>query len=274
MSSIHGRQNTIAHLFEDDNTVLKNEIEKAKAKLEKHQHRENQNSINGAQSITDWSNSYLKFKDYEDEDELKKHIEILESKLKKRLNLTSKAQSFCCSKNRGEERRVANLSLESRLDEMRLYRDEGSRCYRSNNYEAALKLFEKSLLFAEYCFPQSIEEKKMVQDEKEICLLNSAACYFDQHEFQKCISCCREVLDMTPGNSVKAFYRLSQCYRKMLIFDKGNEYIQKAKSLLKDDSDPLVALIQQEEVLLKKAIVEYRRDSKKMAKRMISFKKK
>jgi hypothetical protein len=60
----------------------------------------------------------------------------------------------------------------------------------------------------------------------------------------------------------------------MLIFDKGNEYIQKAKSLLKDDSDPLVALIQQEEVLLKKAIVEYRRDSKKMAKRMISFKKK
>jgi hypothetical protein len=59
----------------------------------------------------------------------------------------------------------------------------------------------------------------------------------------------------------------------MLIFDKVNEYIQMARSLLKDDSDPLAALIHREEMLLKKAIVEYKRDSKEMAKRMILSRK-
>lgn len=259
----------LAQLFQKENEMLKLEIERANARLEKHRCREKQSIV-----AADWSNSYSKFKDYEDEDELEKLIENLELKLKKRLNISSNTpQPFCCSNNRSEERRVANLPLESRLDEMRLYRNEGNRCFRAKNYEAALKLFEKSLLFAEYCFPQSVDDKQKVQNEREICLMNSAFCYFVQHEYQQCISCCNEVLEMTQGNSIKALHRLIQCYRKMLIFDKGNEYIQMARSLLKDNSDPLAALIHREEMLLKKAMVEYKRDSKEMAKRMILSRK-
>ena len=59
-----------------------------------------------------------------------------------------------------------------------------------------------------------------------------------------------------------------------MIFDRADEYIQMAKSSLKDDSDTLLAPIQEEETFLRNAIVKYKRDSKKMAKRMLSSGKK
>lgn len=268
----------LSQLYQPETEKLKREIEKAKDRLTKLRCRYKQNNTptttTTPRSINDWRSTYSKFQDYEDEDELDHYIEQLELKLKQRLNVTPKPHSFCCSQNRREERRVANLTLESRLDEMRLYREEGCRCYRANNYEAALKLFEKSLLFSEYCFPQSMDEKQKVQDEREICLLNSSACYIAQREFHKSISSCQEVLEMTEGKNTKALYRLSKCYRKLMIFDRADEYIQMAKSSLKDDSDTLLAPIQEEEAFLRNAIVKYERDSKKMAKRMLSSGKK
>ena len=187
--------------------------------------------------------------------------------------------SFCCSsQNRDAEVKVIKMTTWERLKHMQLFRcDHGNVEYKKGDFLEASKWYDKSLIYYEYCFMASGEEKDKVENERMLCLLNMAACNLALHKFEECIENCSEVLDIMsngPNNDhkrVKALFRRAQAYRITFRFQQAQVDLEQAKSIMSKSNDSIHSKALDDELhVLTCTIEKYNSNSKEIAKRMMN----
>lgn len=173
------------------NDIVKQELEKEAHELEKKifemkitLQRESHRNTNDVSSQAQWMNSYKRWDDYQDTDELQSKFESAENQLTKlkeriaRLNDTNPKScshrfSCGCSGNKEAERKVVSMTTSKRLKEMLSFKENGNILFKEKNYWDAMALYEKSLVYFEYCFDGSEVEQKKADALRLCCLLNA-----------------------------------------------------------------------------------------------------
>ncbi len=234
----------------------------------------------------DWSGSYRLWNNWEDEDELQDHIDETRKKLLKLQstigsNRKQSGNRSCCpsSCHRHSERIVAKMNLPERLQKMKTFRQlQGNRCFNKGDFDSALKWYEKSLMYYEYCLPKTKEEKQALDKERELSLINSAACHMGLNRYRQCIDCCTEALEVSRGNNIKALYRRAKAYRSICDFEKATNDLKNANRVLaltfsmsgkSEATEGFRLTLQEEQQCLQAAIFHYRESSRNVAKKMM-----
>ena len=236
------------------------EVQKCKAALKNN----NENYDNFESS--DWTKTYKKW------DKLQ-HIENINidlDKNKKKLEMMERKKNRhhfpCCgSHNREDERKVAEMPLDEKLKEMKSFRDEGNQLYQEKKYSQAMILYEKSLIYFEYCLPRNTLDEVKVNHERVYCLVNSAACLLNLGNFTKCIEYCTLALDVD-GKVIKAWLRRARAFREVGNYHRALTDIQSARQL--DVEGTYKASISQESSRLQNHVNKYKKKTRKMAKAM------
>jgi tetratricopeptide (TPR) repeat protein len=165
------------------------------------------------------------------------------------------------------------MSLSERLKKMEAFRQvHGNRCFKKGDFVSALKWYEKSLLYYEYCLPTKKQEREAADKERELSLTNSAACHLGLKNYRQCVDCCTEALEVANGESIKALYRRAKAYRFMCDFGRAMSDLEKAKIITGGDNkaaNVLQNILHDEHCTLQAAILSYREDSKIAAKKMM-----
>ncbi|XP_015181039.1 PREDICTED: stress-induced-phosphoprotein 1 [Polistes dominula] len=118
-----------------------------------------------------------------------------------------------------EKKEEDNLPAEKReaLNEKKL----GNEAYKKKNFEEALKHYNKAV---------ELDPTEIVY------LLNIAAVYFEQKEYDKCICQCEKAIDLGRENRAdfkliaKAFTRIGHAYKKMSNWKQAKIYYEKSMS--------------------------------------------
>ena len=265
-------------------STLQNNLKIDLDRLEKLQLKKTSHELSvSSNSNANWSDSYKQWKEWDCEDELRGRIESTRQRLSK---LSSKSKDrkegsnsrhgqICCpgSQFRDSERIVARMNLSERLKKMEAFRQvHGNRCFKKGDFVSALKWYEKSLLYYEYCLPTKKQEREAADKERELSLTNSAACHLGLTNYRQCIDCCTEALEVANGESIKALYRRAKAYRFMCDFERAMSDLEKAKIITGGDNkaaNVLQNILHDEHCTLQAAILSYREDSKIAAKKMM-----
>eukprot|EP00957_Ditylum_brightwellii_P187232 14259886-Ditylum_brightwellii.AAC.1 len=222
---------------------------------------------------SDWTQSYATWDSWDDTEEInnrllcnKQRVKALKAKTSKcntcnRCHKHNQLPSCAGSQNRKAERQVLEMSMSERLQKMHDFREEGNILFKQTDYRNALALYEKSLIYFEYCFYGNTEEKKAANQQRLTCLLNAAACFMKLLHYGKCIDYCAQALEIDKHNA-KALYRRSQAYRFLHKFDEAQRDINLA--ILTGEEDK-TKVFQKEKLLLKRKMREYAVESKKVA---------
>jgi len=267
-------------------STLQNNLKRDVDRLEKLQVEKTSHELSvPSNSNANWSDSYKQWKEWEDEseDELQGRIERTRQRLSKLSSKSkdskeggnSRRRQICCpgSQFRDSERIVARMSLSERLKKMEAFcQVHGNRCFKKGDFVSALKWYEKSLLYYEYCLPTKKQEREAADKERELSLTNSAACHLGLTNYRQCIDCCTEALEVANGESIKALYRRAKAYRFMCDFERAMSDLEKAKRITGSDNKAANALqniLHDEHCTLQAAILSYREDSKIAAKKMM-----
>jgi len=217
-----------------DVSKLGDEISKMEKQLKKAKINANQQS----ESKSHFSCSYGKWDDFNDTEELEKNIKEYKAKLK---SLKEKSAVYCgninekqcshgincgCLGNKKAERDVMAMSTSERIRSMNSFKNEGNILFGKDQFERALALYEKSLIFYEYCFDGNASERKSAEKLRLQCLLNSAACFLHLNRYRKCIEQCDEALEIDCNNK-KALFRRARAHRFMDKFDLAEKDLMK-----------------------------------------------
>ena len=171
----------VRHELEKDAQEMKKRISDSEVILQK----ASEQDIDKPRSQLQWVASYKKWESYDDIDELTANIESAKKDLRKlneRIkNLNSDTikkkcshQFVCgCSRDKQAERQIVAMSTTKKLDEMRSLKEMGNVFFAEKQYEKALALYEKSLIYFEYCFGGNVEEQRKANELRLSCLLNA-----------------------------------------------------------------------------------------------------
>lgn len=287
----------------------KNQACKLLQEQEQEQQGQSQNESNGGTRSngetkgvkSNWTDIYDKWNNWHDTEDIetditktKKKLSRLEknNEMQKRKNAHNNnsggSSPFCCSssQNRSAEREVVKMSTKERLNHMRLFRmDHGNVEFEQGNYSKACKWYDKSLIYYEYCFMACGTEKEQVEEERLLCLLNTAACHLGLKKYKDCIDVCTEALEASKSNTkhgsklVKALFRRAKAYRLSQDFQKAGDDLRNAQDILllttKNDNDndndvrSRSETLDKELELLTLAIDKYKSNSVAFAKRMM-----
>ena len=264
-----------ASMVQEQVNLLKESIKEKKTILE------SQRKYKHTGTKLDWTTMYKKWEKWEDVDEI--NNSLLEDK-KKILNIKSKTKMRmqssscgCASKDRYEERRVAQMSTIEILKNMTSFRKKyGNACFDKGYFTQALQWYEKALNYFEYSFSQG-EEKLKVHHERLLCLLNAAACFIHLKKFQKCIEYCTDALRMSDGKNMKALFRRAVANRCCGNFESASEDLRAAiqVNLLLPTMDlSHQESFSKEKKLLKTKIQKYSKRRRNFAQRMMEVDKK
>jgi len=133
-------------------------------------------------------------------------------------------------------------------------KDEGNQFFKNQDYNNALKYYEKALDIFRFAFPKAEGEDEIINKVKLPCLLNSAACQLKLKMYRDAWLSCEKSLDIDP-KSVKAIFRRGQSHLGMSEFDKAMKDYEAALTLdpkSKELQQALLDLKQQEEIYRKK----------------------
>lgn len=224
-----------------DISKLEDEISKMEKQLKKAKINENEQS----ESTSHFSDSYGKWNDFNDTEELEENIKACKAKLK---SLKEKSNVYCgnvnekkcshgincgCLGNKKAERDVMAMSTSERIRSMNSFKNEGNILFGKEQYEKALALYEKSLIYYEYCFDGNSSERKSAVKLRLQCLLNYAACFLHLNLYRKCIEQCDEALEIDCNNK-KALFRRARAHRFMDKFDLAEKDLMKILELRRE----------------------------------------
>lgn len=184
--------------------------------------------------------SYQKWDSYRDTEELQTNVTSAKTdlaKLKEKIadhtngnsiqTKTCSHRNNCgCSGNRQAEREAIAMGTARRLQEMQSLKREGNALFGHQKHQQALALYEKSLIYFEYCFDGTDEEQKRADELRLVCLLNAAACFLHLKMYPRCIDYCNEALEIDDTN-VKALFRRARAYRLHDKFDVAEEDLKR-----------------------------------------------
>ena len=186
-----------------------------------------------------WAKAYKHWDCYEDTDELeekinaaKKDLAKLDDKIKNHGSDSSSKQcghrhNCSCSGDKRAEREVVAMRTSERLDKMALFKEEANALYAHKKYRNALALYEKSLIYFEYCFDGTDVEREIADALQLQCLLNCAACFLQLKLYPKVIEYCNEALEVD-GRSAKAWFRRAKAHRLQDKLEVAEKDLKKA----------------------------------------------
>jgi len=228
------------------NNIVRQEMEKDAQKVER-KIMDMENALQRASyhehSHSQWTASYRQWEHYQDTDELTSEIESAKNDLVKirdrinRLNddnpskMCSHRFACSCSGNKQAEREVASMSTSKRLKEIHSLKASGNIFFGEKEYREALALYEKSLLYYEYCLNCTKNERKQADSLRLQCLLNAAACFLELKMYPRCIEYCTEALELDV-KSVKALFRRARALRLHDEFDAAEVDLMTAKDIV------------------------------------------
>jgi len=224
--------------------------------------------------LSGWISTYEKWDKWEDTEEIETQLSTARQNLTDlKANPDTQRPSVvpCCrgSHNRRAERYVARMTTQNRLHHMISFRNKGNTYFKKGDYSSALQWYDKSLIYYEYCFPINEEEKKSIDRERRCCLLNCAACYLHQKQYNKCIEHCNDALDLSAGVNVKALFRRAQAHRCVDDFDAAEADLKEAKRLDCSLKGVHAKAMDKEALILTAEIDAYKSQSERIAKRML-----
>ena len=249
---------------------LKDSIEKASSSADENRN-DNTNKTNNT-----LTSSYSHWDSYEDVEELheqinnaKKSLIKLNDKINNHDNPNTSTNKQCghryqcsCSGDKRAEREVVAMKTCDRLDEMIHFKEQGNNLFTQQNYKEALALYEKSLIYFEYCFDGSPDERKQADAIREVCLLNAAACFLRLRLYSKCIEYCTDAIEVDDSNP-KAWFRRARAHRLTHDFDAAEKDLDKAREVSNSETDTIQS-IYCELRLLKDDVKEYNDSSSKL----------
>ena len=222
--------------------------------------------------------SYNQWDTYEDVEELqeqindtKKDLIKLNDKINSNNNSNSSTNKQCghryecsCSGDKRAERAVVAMKTCDRLNEMVQFKEQGNSLFTQQNYKGALALYEKSLIYFEYCFDGSLDERKQADTIREVCLLNAAVCFLRLKLYSKCIEYCTDAIQVDDNNP-KAWFRRAKARRMIHDFDAAEKDLERAREVSNGDTDN-VQSIDRELRLLRNDTKRYNNSSSKLFK--------
>ncbi|KAL7551357.1 hypothetical protein ACHAWF_014546 [Thalassiosira exigua] len=269
----HGMKNIVGQEMVKERDKLERKILSLKHKLNKATvAREQSNS-------SSWADDYTRWDCYEDVEDLEVEIKEAENDLCKlnekiKLHNSKETDKECghsyrcsCTGDKSAERAVIAMPTSQRLDQMALFKKQGNDLYAQNEYGESLVLYEKSLIYFEYCFDGTQEERMRADTLRLQCLLNAASCFLHLKLYPRCIEYCNEALQIRP--STKAWFRRSRAHRLQGKFDIAEADLAKASNSLGSNSS-LRGDIQREMRLLKEDQRTYQEALTKFAKTSLS----
>mmetsp|Transcript_17639 Transcript_17639/g.49945 ORF Transcript_17639/g.49945 Transcript_17639/m.49945 type:complete len:442 (-) Transcript_17639:60-1385(-) len=168
-----------------------------------------------------------------------------------------------CSHDHQKEWAIYDKSTEEKINAADRFRQEGNEAYRKHNYGLAAVHYRKALLQFDYTFADTDEEEKLVDDVKERCLLNLAACKCQQEEWDEVLTQCRLALEINP-RSVKAFYRTGQAHLARDQFELATDSLRSAHELEPQNPEVHAALKQ-----LRKNMARYKARQREVFREMV-----
>lgn len=250
-------------------------LEESLSKANSSEDKNTNNNINTTHNTT-LTSSYSHWDSYEDVEELheqisdaKKDLVKLNDKINSHKNTSSEKScshryQCSCSGDKRAEREVVAMKTCDRLDEMVLFKEQGNSLFTQHNYKGALALYEKALIYFEYCFDGSQDERKQADVIREVCLLNAAACFLRLKLYSKCIEYCNDAIQVDDSNP-KAWFRRARAHRLQHDFDVAKKDLEKAKEVSNGDTDTVQA-IDRELRLLADDVKQYNNSSSKLFK--------
>jgi len=145
---------------------------------------------------------------------------------------------------------------------MVLFKEQGNTLFTQHNYKEALALYEKALIYFEYCFDGSLDERKQADAIRELCLLNAAACFLRLKLYSKCIEYCTDAIEVDDRNP-KAWFRRARALRLTHNFDAAEKDLEMAREVSNGDTET-VQSIDRELRLLKDDVKRYNDSSSKL----------
>eukprot|EP00984_Skeletonema_dohrnii_P035212 scaffold34695_cov222-Skeletonema_dohrnii-CCMP3373.AAC.2 len=263
--------------------LMKGEMEKERDKLqsviaglEERLARIDATPTHSTASKGSWE-SYTQFDrlDVDTRDELEAQIKLARSnlgKLKEKEKMQSNPKSCShshpclCSQNRSAEIAVMSMTTLQRIEEMKKFKLDGNALFKENRSHEALQMYQKALIYYEYCFDAVDCEKRELEHVRLLCLLNAAACTLRLESYKQCVEFCNEALEIDDKNP-KAFFRRAKSHRLL------NRY-----ALAKNDLERTVELteggkkctdIQREMMLLQQCEEQYKQATMEFAQRAI-----
>ena len=250
---------------------LEDSLDKANSSVEDKNRNDNTNTKN-----TTLTASYSQCNSYEDIEEVqeqinnaKKALAKLNDKIHNHNNSDSSSEKTCrhryecsCSGDKRAELQVVAMKTCDRLNEMVLFKEQGNTLFSQQNYKEALALYEKSLIYFEYCFDGSLDERKQADSIREVCLLNAAACFLRLKLYSKCIEYCTDAIKVDDRNP-KAWFRRARALRLTHDFDAAEKDLERARKVSNGDTET-VQSIDRELRLLQNDIKEYNDSSSKL----------
>ena len=222
------------------------------------------------------TSSYSHWDSYEDVEELQEQINAatksltkLNDKINNHNNSDSSSEKQCghqyqcsCSGDKTAERAVVTMKTCDRLAEMIFFKEQGNALFKQHNYKEALALYEKSLIYFEYCFAGSLDERNQADIIREVCLLNAAACFLCLKLYSKCIEYCTDAIEVDDSNP-KAWFRRARAHRLTHDFDAAEKDLERAREVSNGETDTIQS-IDRELRLLKNDVKKYNDSSSKL----------
>ena len=132
-----------------------------------------------------------------------------------------------CSGDKRAEAEVVAMSASERLGEMARMKREGNALFAAAKHAEALALYERSLIYFEYCFDGNAEERRRADELRLQCLLNAAACFLRMEMHPKCVEYCDEALEID-AECAKAWFRKGRARRLMGKFERARTDLTRA----------------------------------------------
>ena len=141
------------------------------------------------------------------------------------------ADGRCCSHDHSDEREVYLLPTASKLAACRQFKLQANLFFKECQWKRARSRFEKCLVYLDYTFPDSEEEKAECDEVRKAALLGIAVCSLKSADFRIVVQKSSQVLRDDPASS-KALYLRSKAYLLLSEFANARDDINKCLSLL------------------------------------------
>lgn len=201
----------------------------------------------------DWTQTYERWQGWEDPDLATKRREEEAARLKR-----FRQNNMTCAHDRSAERRVMEMSIHEKLQACREFRHKGNRFHEEGQYRRAALQYRQALVYYDFCFTDKEEIQLELDETRQACLLNSAACFLRCDELGQVLDCCYQVLQEEPDN-VKALYRRAVVFRRRDCFREAAADLSKALAQRPND-----VMLRKESAILKSKMAAYRERSKAM----------
>lgn len=125
-----------------------------------------------------------------------------------------------------KEKEGWNMTTDEKLEQSEIVKNKGTKYFKEENYEVAIKLYKKIIVYLQY---ESEVEDEGKEKKNALLLaghLNLAACYLKLENYQEVIQNCEKALELDAKSS-KGLFRKGQAYLALKDYDIAKSYFAK-----------------------------------------------